>query len=258
MLMVVDHMPFYWIYVCETVLHRDVSVCLWQFNIHYASDSIFSGANLRDYISLLIRITNRWYLRNHFIPNVLKKTKLFSFNTVTFFLAVSNLLPRGPREPQLPPSPRKLLTAISPEPGALGSHYLHSTEIQSHPFHTPNITRTLRIWPVFVPIWSVRGRAGKKVTAVTFFRCPTVIIYFLVEVTKKDSIKHMVSTSRLEMAFYTDSRAKKENFTFPHMKNLYFTYLNNLLSPQVNHVCVCDGGWWCWCVCVCVSLGMDK
>ena len=35
---------------------------------------------------------------------------------------------------------------------------------------------TLRIWSVFVPLWSGRGRAGKKVTAVTFFRCPTVEI----------------------------------------------------------------------------------
>ena len=33
---------------------------------------------------------------------------------------------------------------------------------------------TLRIWPVFVPLWSGRGRAGKKVTAATFFRRPTV------------------------------------------------------------------------------------
>ena len=75
MLLVVNHMPFLsWIYlnVCETVCNRDLAVCLWQFNTHYAPNSIFSGATLRDYICLLVRITNRWYVRNHFISNVLK------------------------------------------------------------------------------------------------------------------------------------------------------------------------------------------
>ena len=36
--------------VCETVCNRDVSMCLWKFNTHYASNSIFSGANLRDFM----------------------------------------------------------------------------------------------------------------------------------------------------------------------------------------------------------------
>ena len=78
--------------------NRDVSVCLWQFNIHYVSNSIFNGATLLDYICLLVRVTNRRYVRNHFISSIWKKTKLFSFNTttVTFFLAVSNLPPPPP------------------------------------------------------------------------------------------------------------------------------------------------------------------
>ena len=96
--------------VCETVCNRDVSVCLWQVYTHYASNSVFSGATLRDYICLLVPIPNRWYIRNRFISNVFKKTKLFSFNTstVTFSLTVSILLPRGSREAHVPPSPRKL------------------------------------------------------------------------------------------------------------------------------------------------------
>ena len=106
-------------------------MCLWPFNIHNAN-SIFSGATLRDYICLLVQITNRWYVCNHFISNVLKKTKLFSFNTstVTFFLAVSNLLPRGSREPQLPPSPPKMLN-----------------------YHISRIRQT-RI-PLFAPNWDI-------------------------------------------------------------------------------------------------------
>ena len=45
--------------VCENVCNCDVSVCLWPFNIHYASNSTFSGDTLRDYICLLVQITNR-------------------------------------------------------------------------------------------------------------------------------------------------------------------------------------------------------
>ena len=69
-----------------------------------------SKASSRFYICLLVRITNQWYVGNHFISYVLKKTKLFSFNTstVTLFLNVSNLLLRGSREAQLPASLRKL------------------------------------------------------------------------------------------------------------------------------------------------------
>ena len=41
-----------------TVMYQsEVSVCLWQFDIKYASNSIFSGVTLRDYICLLVRIT---------------------------------------------------------------------------------------------------------------------------------------------------------------------------------------------------------
>ena len=152
MLMVVDHIPFFsWFYkramfvkLYVTVVYKCVYGNLISFRfeyyiyrIHLTGLYLFTGTDHR------LRITNRWYVRNHVISNVLKKTKLFSFNTstVTFFLAVSNLLPRGSQEPQLPPSPRKVSTVISPEPGTLGSHYLHSTEIQSHPFYTPKITR---------------------------------------------------------------------------------------------------------------------
>ena len=66
---------------------------------------------------------------------------------------------------------------MSPEPGTLGSHYLHSTEIQSHPFFTPKITRfhtrELCLFGPYLCLFDPAAR-GKKVTAVTFFRCPTV------------------------------------------------------------------------------------
>ena len=36
--------------VFATVCNNDGSVCYWQFNADYASNSIFSGATLRDYM----------------------------------------------------------------------------------------------------------------------------------------------------------------------------------------------------------------
>ena len=69
----VSFLDIWLIHVCETVCNRDISVCLWQFNTHYASNSTFREATFRDYICLLVRITNRWYVRNHFISNVLKR-----------------------------------------------------------------------------------------------------------------------------------------------------------------------------------------
>ena len=160
-------------------------MCLWQFNIHYASNSIFSGATLQDYICLLVQITNRWYVRNHFISNVLKKTKAIQFQHKH-----SNLLPRR----QQPPSPRVAGTAVTSFPAKSLNCHISRTRHTRIPLFAPNwdlvspilytknhvisYTGTLRIWPVFVPLWSRRRRAGKKVTAVTFFRCPTVKLLF--------------------------------------------------------------------------------
>ena len=117
-----------------------------------------------------------------FFSNVLKKTKLLSFNTstVTFFLTVGNLLPRESRVVQLPPSPRKLKNChISRTRQPRIPLFACNVELVSPILYTKNhaiaSTGTLRIWPVFVPLWSDRGRARKKVTAVTFFHCPTVI-----------------------------------------------------------------------------------
>ena len=42
-------------------------------------------------ICLRVRVTNRWYVRNHFIPNVLKKDKAIQFQHKH-----SNLLPEQP------------------------------------------------------------------------------------------------------------------------------------------------------------------
>ena len=140
--------------ICEPVCNRDVSTCLWQCNTHHASNSIFSGTTLWDCICLMARITNQWYVRNHFISNVFLKTKLFSFNisTVTFFLCTGKLLPQG-----VP------IFALNWD---LVSSILYTNN------HTISSTATLLIWLVFVPLWYGRGRMGKKVTAVIFSVVP--------------------------------------------------------------------------------------
>ena len=58
--------------------------------------------------------------------------------------------------------------------------------------HAISSMETLRIWPVFVPLWSGRGPARKKVTAVTFFRCPTVksFVRFIMQL-KKNAVTHL-------------------------------------------------------------------
>ena len=92
--------------LCVTVIYQ----CVYGNFIPTMLRIVYLAKPPYGIICLLVRITNQWYVRNNFISYVLKKTKLFSFNTstVTFFLNVSNLLPRGSREAQLPPSPRKL------------------------------------------------------------------------------------------------------------------------------------------------------
>ena len=162
--------------MCQCVYGNLISIMV---RIVYLADPPYGT------LCLLIQITNRWYIRNHFISNVLKKTKLFSFNTspVTFFLAVSNLLPRGS-------PPRVAGTAVTSFLAMRLNCHIYRTRRTRFQLFAPNwdlvstilctknhvisYRGTLRIRPVFVPLWSGRGRAGKKVTAVTFFRCATM------------------------------------------------------------------------------------
>ena len=106
-------------------------MCLWQFNIHYASNSIFSGATLRD-----------------------SGTAVTSFLAISLYCHISRT--RHTRFPLFAPN----WDLVSP--------------ILCTKNHVISYRGTLRIWPIFVPLWSGRGRAGKKLTAVTFFRCPIV------------------------------------------------------------------------------------
>ena len=86
---------------------------------------------------------------------------------VTFFVKRSYLLPRENfKLPYLPNQTHQ-------DPGIctrLRSSLIHYIHQKSHDFIQGNFVYLALICVV----WSSRGRAGKKVTAVTFFRCPTV------------------------------------------------------------------------------------
>ena len=87
---------------------------------------------------------------------------------VTFFMKRSYLLPR--ENFKLPYLPNQAHW----DPGIcsqLRSSHIHSIHQKSRDFINGNFVYLALICAV----WSSRGRAGKKVTAVTFFRCPTVL-----------------------------------------------------------------------------------
>ena len=86
---------------------------------------------------------------------------------VTFFMKRSYLLPR--ENFKLPHLPNQAHW----DPGfcsQLRSSHIHSIHQKSRDFIYGNFVYLALICAV----WSSRGRTGKKVTAVTFFRCPTV------------------------------------------------------------------------------------
>ena len=86
---------------------------------------------------------------------------------VTFFMKRSYLFPR--EKFKLPFLPNQTHW----DPGIctlLRSSHTHSIHQKSRDFIHANVVYLALICAV----WSSRGRAGKKVTAVTFFRCPTV------------------------------------------------------------------------------------
>ena len=90
-------------------------------------------------------------------------------------IATSYLL----REVELPPSPWKFLPYLPnqthSDPGIRTQQrysHIHTTHQESHGFIQGNFAYLALI----CALWSGRGLAGKKVSAVSFFRCPTLHI----------------------------------------------------------------------------------
>ena len=86
---------------------------------------------------------------------------------VTFFVKWSYLLPREDFKLPYLPNQTHLEPGICTQ---LRSNHIHSIHLKSRDFIHGNFAYLA----IICAVWSSRGRAGKKVTAVTFFRCPTV------------------------------------------------------------------------------------
>ena len=111
----------------------------------------------------------RWsYINKSFSTRMSYLLPHAKFQRVTFFIKRSYHLPR--ENFKLP----YLLNQAHWDPGIcsqLRSSHIHSIHQKSSDFINGNFVYLALICAV----WSSRGRAGKKVTAVTFFRCPTVM-----------------------------------------------------------------------------------
>ena len=105
MLMVVNHMRFLsWIYKCSMFVKLYVTVMYqWVYGNSIPSTLriVYSSGPLYGIIYVY------WYGSPTGYPYTIILFPMFNTSTVTFFLTVSKLLPRGSREAQLPPPPRK-------------------------------------------------------------------------------------------------------------------------------------------------------
>ena len=107
------------------------------------------------------------YINKSFVMKMSCLLHRAKLQRVTFFMKRSYLLPR--ENFKLPYLPNQAHW----DPGIctqLRSSHIHSIRQKSRDFINGNFVYLALIFAV----WSSRGRAGKKVTAVTFFRCPTM------------------------------------------------------------------------------------
>ena len=109
------------------------------------------------------------YINKSFVMKMSCLLPRAKLQRVTFFMKRSYLLPRENfKLPYLPDQAHW-------DPGICGqlrSNHIYSIHQQSRDFINGNFV----YFALICALWSSRGRAGKKVTAVTFFRCPTVRI----------------------------------------------------------------------------------
>ena len=145
--------------VSDTCFH--LLITSWHiFPVHYFTLAPFFAFSL-----ICLSYINKSFVMK--MSCLLPRAKL---QRVTFFMKRSYLLPR--ENIKLPYLPNQAHW----DPGIcsqLRSSHIHSIHQKSRDFIDGNFVHLLLICAV----WSSRGRAGKKVTAVTFFRCPTVHLY---------------------------------------------------------------------------------
>ena len=168
--------------------HRHVVVSdTWFSSAHHIVTYIFSSPfHIGSFFAF--RLICLSYINKSFVMKMsclLPRPKLLR---VTFFIKRSYLLPR--ENFKLPYLPNQAHW----DPGIctqLRSSHIHSIHQKTCDFIHGNFVYLALICAV----WSSRGRAGKKVTAVTFFRCPTVqwqcsLIFMLIVPIYFQWIKH--------------------------------------------------------------------
>ena len=109
------------------------------------------------------------YINKSFVMKMSCLLPRAKLQRVTFFIKRGYLLPRENFKLSY------LSNQAHWDPGIctqLRCSHIHSIHQKSRDFINGNFVYLALICAV----WSSRGRAGKKVTAVTFFRCPTVIM----------------------------------------------------------------------------------
>ena len=139
-------------------------ICASHFDTYFQFTISHWLLSLRSVLSVLSYINKSFVTRMSYL---LPRAK---FQRVTFFMKRIYLLPR--ENFKLPYLPNQ----VHWDPGIcsqLRSSHINSKHKKSSDFINGNFVYLALICAV----WSSRGRAGKKVTAVTFFRCPTVILH---------------------------------------------------------------------------------
>ena len=129
------------------------------FPVHYFTSAPFFAFSL-----ICLSYINKSFVMK--MSCLLPRAKL---QRVTFFMKRSYLLPR--ENFKLPYLPKQAHW----DPGIcsqLRSNHIYSIHQKWRDFINGNFVYLALI----CAFWYSRGRAGKKVTAVTFFRCPTVLI----------------------------------------------------------------------------------
>ena len=129
------------------------------FSVHYFTLAPFFAFSL-----ICLSYINKSFVMKR--SCLLPRAKL---RRVTFFMKRSYLLPREKFKLPYLRNQAHCDHGICTQRRSSHIHYIHQ---KSHDFITGNFVYLVLICVV----WSSRGRAGKKVTTVTLFRCPTVYL----------------------------------------------------------------------------------
>ena len=181
------------------------------------------------------------YINESFVTKMSCLLPRAKLQRVTFFMKRSYLLPRENFKLPYLPNQAHLDLGICSQ---LRSSHIHSIHKKSGDFINGNFVYLALICTV----WSGRRRAGKKVTAVTFFRCPTVTPYQVAAsyVTNAMAVDdHHCTHSTFHLIrwcrpYYVDLECHNTHWISPELL-FWWWYIDSLLhggSISLDHICV--------------------